>query len=90
LACVKGHEAVVSLLLERGAIIDAQDKVSMSPLHCACLGGHGAVVSLLLDKGAAINAQEKVCVSSSLLSPFARRTMVALPSTWPVSMVLRK
>jgi hypothetical protein len=31
LACVKGHEAVVSLLLERGTAVDARDTVCVSP-----------------------------------------------------------
>ena len=48
-----GHEAVVKLLLEKGA--DQESKGSESgrtPLSSAAMNGHEAVVIMLLEKGA--------------------------------------
>ncbi len=58
IACGHGHEAVVALLLQRGAEVNAKNSVSEveSPLHLACRGGHYAVVAMLLKNGADWNA----------------------------------
>jgi ankyrin repeat protein len=46
-------EAVVKLLLEKGAELETKDKdYGWTPLSWAALGGHEAVVKLLLEKGA--------------------------------------
>jgi hypothetical protein len=47
-ACLKGHKAVVSLLLEKGAAVDTQDKVCVSPSLSLLLSpsAHRAMVSL--------------------------------------------
>ncbi|SCO78518.1 uncharacterized protein FRV6_02731 [Fusarium oxysporum] len=47
-----GHEAVVRLLLNRGARTKVTDKEGRTPLLRAAEGGHEAVMSLLLDRGA--------------------------------------
>ncbi len=54
LACMKGHESIVSLLLENGAYVNVKAKDGSTPLHCACENRYGkdAVISLLLEKGA--------------------------------------
>jgi ankyrin repeat protein len=57
-AALKGHIAVVRVLLEHGAKLDARNATGGTPLHDAALAGQTAVVELLLDKGAAINAKD--------------------------------
>ena len=52
-----GHEAVVELLLEKGADVDAQGGYYGNALQAAADGGHEAVVKLLLEKGADVDAQ---------------------------------
>jgi len=50
-----GHEAVVKLLLEKGAAIETTDiKYGQTPLTWATENGHEGVVKLLLEKGGAI------------------------------------
>jgi ankyrin repeat protein len=52
-----GHEAVVKLLLGKGAHVNAQGAHFGNALQAASYEGHKAVVKLLLDKGAHVNAQ---------------------------------
>ncbi len=59
IAVAGGYEQMVSLLLEKGAAIDAQDKEGDTALHHAAAEGHERVARLLLEKGAAVNAQSK-------------------------------
>ncbi|RKK66491.1 hypothetical protein BFJ69_g15355 [Fusarium oxysporum] len=55
-----GHCAVVKLLLEKGADIEAKDTgYSRTPLLWAAEEGHKTIVQLLLEKGAAIEAKDK-------------------------------
>ena len=54
-AAIKGHEAVVALLLKKGAVINQTDKKGASPLHLAAYWGHEAVVTVLLAHAANIN-----------------------------------
>lgn len=58
-AAFRGHEAVVRLLLDRGASPSAKNKDGMTALHWAAIGRHEAVVKLLLDRGADTNAEDK-------------------------------
>jgi ankyrin repeat protein len=52
-AVLNGHEAVVGLLLEKGADIEFKDRrYGQTPLLWAAEMGHEAVVKLLLEKGA--------------------------------------
>ena len=52
-AAKRGHEAVVRLLLEKGAELEAkEDDFGQTPLSLAAGWGHEAVVKLLLEKGA--------------------------------------
>ncbi|KAK3384603.1 hypothetical protein B0T24DRAFT_716268 [Lasiosphaeria ovina] len=58
-AAENGHEAVVNLLLERGANIETKDtKFGRTPLICATERGHEAVVKLLLERGANIETKD--------------------------------
>jgi ankyrin repeat protein len=51
-AADKGHEAIVQLLLEKGAEIDWKDRRGCTPLTISAVRGHVAVVKLLLKHGA--------------------------------------
>src|SRR5207248_2110061 len=53
-----GYEAVVRLLLDGGAAIEARDWDGRTPLLWAAVNGHKAVVRLLLDRDAAIEAKD--------------------------------
>ena len=60
LAAEEGHEAVVKLLLEKGAELETKDKnYGQTPLLLAAEKGHEAVVKLLLEKGAEIETKDK-------------------------------
>ena len=58
-AAGNGHEAVVKLLLEKGAALETKDNNSRTPLSCAAEKGHEAVVKLLLEKGAELETIDK-------------------------------
>ena len=47
-----GHEAVVKLLLEKGAELETEDRNNQTPLSWAAENGRKAVVKLLLENGA--------------------------------------
>ncbi|KAH6960053.1 hypothetical protein BKA56DRAFT_647910 [Ilyonectria sp. MPI-CAGE-AT-0026] len=54
-----GHRAVVKLLLEKGAEIEAKDSEhGRTPLWWAAESGHEATVKLLLEKGADVEAKD--------------------------------
>ena len=50
---------MVSLLLEKGATINAFDKRDRRAIHWASYMGHVDVVRLLLDRGAEVNCTDK-------------------------------
>jgi hypothetical protein len=56
LAAYFGVKAILQLLLEKGAAVDAADSTGRTPLHQASKNGHVDVVKLLLEKGAAVDA----------------------------------
>ena len=49
-AAYSGHEAVVKLLVEKGAELDSKDRDGRTPLSHAAGNGHKAVVKLLVEK----------------------------------------
>ncbi|KFY42803.1 hypothetical protein V494_02233 [Pseudogymnoascus sp. VKM F-4513 (FW-928)] len=54
-----GHEAVVQLLLDKGAEVDTKDgEYGQTPLSQAAGSGHEVVVRLLLDKGAEVDIKD--------------------------------
>ncbi|KAH8689310.1 hypothetical protein BGW36DRAFT_70072 [Talaromyces proteolyticus] len=54
-----GHEAIVKLLLEKGADLESKDhEYGRTPLSRAAEGGHEAVVKLLLEKGADLESKD--------------------------------
>ena len=58
-AAENGHAETVSVLLERGANINAKNKDGQTALHGAAKNGHAETVSVLLDRGADIEAEDK-------------------------------
>ncbi|KAH8800287.1 Pfs, NB-ARC and ankyrin domain protein [Xylogone sp. PMI_703] len=65
----KGVEALVRLLLEKGADIEARDNYTrQTPLLLAAIKGHEAVVRLLLEKGAGVEAQDHLQRTPLLLA----------------------
>ena len=55
-----GHDAVVRLLVEKGADIDSKDsRFGRTPLSWAAGNGHEAVARLLLEKGSDVNTKDK-------------------------------
>ncbi|KAL8344155.1 hypothetical protein RB601_004603 [Gaeumannomyces tritici] len=65
LAAIRGHEAVVRLLLENGADREARNRNGSTPLLWAAARGHEAVVKLLLRNGANWEAKDN-CGSTAL------------------------
>ncbi|MCJ1261200.1 Ankyrin-2 [Lobaria immixta] len=55
-AVVGGHEAMVRLLLHKGADLEAKTSFGWTALHLAAMYGDEVVVRLLLEKGADFNA----------------------------------
>lgn len=55
-AVESGHDAVVRLLIEKGADINAKDDADCTPLYWASVEGYEPLARLLLDKGAEVNA----------------------------------
>ncbi|KAK1764670.1 hypothetical protein QBC33DRAFT_546789 [Phialemonium atrogriseum] len=53
------HEAIVKLLLEKGADIETKDEYGRTPLSLAARNGHEAMVKLLLEKGADTETKDK-------------------------------
>jgi hypothetical protein len=53
-----GLEAVVRLLLEKGADVEAKDKDGWTALRWAARHGHDGVMRLLLEKGADVEAKD--------------------------------
>lgn len=49
-AAENGHEAVINLLLEKGAEVDLKDNSGRTPLSWAAENGHKTLVKLLLPK----------------------------------------
>ena len=58
-AVEQGHEAVVKLLLEKGAELESEDKeYGRTPLSRAAENGNEAVVKLLIEKGAEMESKD--------------------------------
>ena len=57
MAAEHGFVELVALLLEKGAVVDAEDKDLMTPLNHATENGHLAAVRVLLEHGADMDAK---------------------------------
>lgn len=60
LASENGYEAVVRLLIEKGAEVNAIDEDRSTPLLLAPKNGHEAVVRLLIEKGTKAYVSDKI------------------------------
>ncbi|RBR24095.1 uncharacterized protein FIESC28_03094 [Fusarium coffeatum] len=58
IASYYGHRAIVKLLIDKGAKIEAEDGHGRTPLWWAACNGHETTVKLLLDKGADVKAED--------------------------------
>jgi ankyrin repeat protein len=56
-AAKEGHASVCTLLIERGARVDHQEKHGMTALFAAAQEGHRDIATLLLEGGAQVNLQ---------------------------------
>jgi len=66
-----GNEAVVKILLEQGAEINAQSGEYGNALAAAARNGHTEIVNMLLDKGANINVMSEI--GNALMASIFRR-----------------
>ncbi len=57
LAVQAGHQNIVKLLIDRGAVVDVRDNSDYTPLHNAAWNGNLEMVKLLLNSGADITAR---------------------------------
>ena len=62
-AAESGHEAVVRLLIEKGATFEPDDQYQNTPLHLALSNGHETVALLLIEKGEDINAKSAIGIT---------------------------
>ena len=58
-AATNGQEAMVCLLIEKGADIEARSPSNGTPLICAAEGKYEAIVEFLLQNGANVNAEDQ-------------------------------
>lgn len=57
-ACLIGHTAAVTALLDRGAEVNPSDSNGWTPLMEAAFGGHSDTIRALLERGADVNAKD--------------------------------
>ena len=76
----KGHLAIVSLLLDAGADVNAQnhnDHWGTTPLHAAAHANQAAIAQLLIARGAEVNAQDLNGKTPIYHTTFHKATAVA-------------
>ena len=56
----EGYNAVVELLLARGAAVDSKNAIGQTPLKFAAQEGHESMVKLLLARGAAVDSKNAI------------------------------
>ena len=56
-AAEKGHEAVMKLLLEKGAVLEYKDIWGKTPLSWAAENGYETILKILLEKGAELETK---------------------------------
>ncbi len=78
--CYKGRSAIIRLLIDHGANVNARDVAESTPLHFAARYADKQTVELLLTKGADVNAKNKkkgrTPLFEAMTSPIAGRKEV--------------
>ena len=77
-AALEGHEAVVKLLLEKGADLESKDEGGWTPLSWAAWEDNEAVVKLLIAKGAKGGVHSD---GSTFIIPISSSTTSSTPSS---------
>jgi ankyrin repeat protein len=57
LACKKGHVAIVTKLLDKGADKYVPNIIGWYPLHCVASNNHAQIIDILVERGATIDAK---------------------------------
>lgn len=74
-AAHRGHQKLVSRLIEAGADVNASTPLGRTPLHVAASQGHGHIVDLLLEKGADIDAEDETGATAlTIAAQFGHKT----------------
>ncbi|KAI5848025.1 ankyrin repeat-containing domain protein, partial [Tricharina praecox] len=68
-----GNKAIVQLLLDQGASVDAQDKYGWTALQFTVLNGKQGISQLFLDRGANIEAQTNNGWTALLIAVYYRK-----------------
>ncbi|KAI1734173.1 ankyrin repeat-containing domain protein [Xylaria scruposa] len=76
-AAEDGNEAIVRILLDRGANTQSKDGYGRTPLSYASWAGHKAVAKMLLDKGADIESKDREGMTSLSYASWAGHKTVA-------------
>lgn len=72
----EGVSECVTLMIDAGANINAQDRYHLTPLMLACKEGHLAVVKTLIAQGAQVNAQNSQGWTALTLATQRSRTLI--------------
>lgn len=76
-ASAAGHSAIVKLLVERGANVNAVTCTHSSPLRAACFDGHFSIVKYLVDRGADIEIANRHGHTCLMISCFKGHLSIA-------------
>jgi ankyrin repeat protein len=72
-AAIRGHRAILELLIDEGADVNAENKRGLTPLHAAAWGGHKEIVNMLIAEDADVNARDEYGVSALHVAALAGR-----------------
>lgn len=67
LSCLKGYYQLASVLVTKGAYVDAKDSFGFTPLHFACLHGDTKIIRLLVQCKANISVHSANDVTPKML-----------------------
>jgi ankyrin repeat protein/WD40 repeat protein len=59
IVCEKGHLQIAQMLIDAGALVNAENDDEMTPLFIALINGHAEMVGLLVSHGADIGANKR-------------------------------
>ena len=75
MACQEGYDAIATMLIRKGAKMDATDDEGTTPLMLASSGGHVAVVEMLIKEAGGRGAGGSSIMNASGVI-FARRVYI--------------